>query len=127
MLLTKVPSYFKARRDRLMKENPDSVFIFPAHPDYIRNSDVHHPYRQDSSLYYLTGFDEPESCLVLAPSKSKPGTYRTILFVLPRDPEREMWDGPRYGMDGAQAVFGAHEAYPIAELDQTLSRFLLQI
>ena len=123
-MLTKLPTYFKARRDRLMGDHPGSVFIFPSHPDHIRNSDVHHPFRQDSSLYYLSGFDEPESCLVLAPNSSKPGTYRMILFVLPRDPEKEMWDGPRYGFEGAQQVFGADEVYPISELNQKLSQFL---
>ncbi len=121
MLLTQLPSYFKVRRNQLMKTYPGATFVIPAHPDYIRNSDVHHPYRQDSSFHYLSGFDEAESCLVLAPSKS--GGYRTILFVLPRDPEKEMWEGERYGVEGAQKVFGADEAYPIQELEKKLPEY----
>src|SRR4051794_24694913 len=124
MLLTQVPSYFKARRDQLMKSNPGGVFVIPSTPDYIRNSDVHYPFRQESCFYYLSGFEEPESCLVLAPSKSHPGEYRTILFTLARDPEKEMWEGERYGMEGAQKVFGADEAYPIQELDKRLPDLL---
>lgn len=123
MLLSQIPAYYKSRRDQLVANHPDSVFIFPAHPNFIRNSDVHHFYRQDSNLYYLTGFEEPESCLVLAPNPSTPGSYRTVLFLQSRDPEREMWDGERYGIEGALQVFEADEALPIEELGSKLAQF----
>ena len=125
MLLSKIPSYYQERRERLYKSHGDAVFIFPANPDLIRNSDVHHPYRQESSFYYLCGFDEPNSFLVLAPpSKSHPTGPRMILFTAPRDPEKEMWEGERYGIEGAQAVFGAQEAYPVSEFDKKLLEIL---
>jgi Xaa-Pro aminopeptidase len=47
-----------------------------------------------------------------------------ILFVLPRDPEKEMWEGERYGIDGAQQVFGADLAYLTHEFDQKLPELL---
>jgi Xaa-Pro aminopeptidase len=122
MLLSQAPKYFKERREKLMKAHPGAVFILPSHSDFIRNSDVHHAFRQDSNFYYLSGFEEPESCLVLAPSKS--GGYRTVLFVLPRDPEKEMWEGERYGIEGAQKVFEADEAFPIHELETQLPEIL---
>jgi len=62
----------------------------------IRNNDVHYPFRQDSCFYYLTGFVEPESVVVLDPSSPNPFT----MFVRERDPAREIWDGFRYGVDG---------------------------
>ena len=120
MLHSKIPSHFKARRDALVQGHPGGVFLFPSNPDYVRNSDVHYPYRQDSHFFYLTGFEEAESFLVLAPKKAGAGSYRMILFVLPRDPEKEMWEGERYGIEGAQQVFGADEVYPISELEQRL-------
>jgi len=103
-----------------MKAHPGAVLVLPAHPDLIRNSDVHHPYRQDSNLYYLTGFEEAESCLVLVPTPSSPRSYKMVLFVMPRDPEKEMWEGERYGVEGAQKIFGADEAYPFHELNSKL-------
>jgi Xaa-Pro aminopeptidase len=124
MLLSQIPKYYKTRREKLMKAHPGAVFVMPSHPDLIRNSDVHHPFRQDSSMYYLCGFDEAESCLVMAPQLSKPGSHRTILFVAPRDPEREMWEGERYGLEGAMQIFGADEAYSIHELEQKLPEIL---
>ncbi len=124
MLLSQIPQYYRARRDQLVRDYPGAVFIIPSHPDLIRNSDVHHPYRQDSQLYYLTGFEEPESCLVLAPSLSRPGQYRSIMFVMPRDPEKEMWEGERHGLEGVQKIFGADEAYSIQDFDEKLPELL---
>jgi Xaa-Pro aminopeptidase len=98
-----------------------SVAVLPAAPTYVRNNDVDHEYRQDSDLFYLTGFDEPQSVLVLLTGDEKP---QTILFVRPRDPEREVWDGPRAGVDGAKAEFGADEAFTIDKLEAELPKLL---
>ncbi len=38
------------------------------------------------------------------------------MFVRPRDPELEVWDGRRAGIEGAKLRYGADTAYPIAEL-----------
>lgn len=113
MLLTQVPAHFKARREALMNAHPGSVFIFPSSGEQLRNPDVYHPFRQESSFYYLTGFEEPEAWLVLAPEKM-------VLFVRRRDPEMEMWEGERYGTDGAIQVFGATDAYPTEEFDDKI-------
>src|ERR1700690_1555766 len=93
-----------------------AVAVLPAAPTYIRNNDVDHEYRQDSDLFYLTGFDEPQSVLVLATPQANADLTQAptnILFVRPRDPEREVWDGPRAGVDGAKLEFGADEAFTI--------------
>jgi Xaa-Pro aminopeptidase len=103
---------FKERRDRVLAAIHPGVLVIPSAPLAIRNNDVEHEYRQDSDFYYLTGFDEPESVLVLHSASEHPFS----LFVRPRDPEREVWDGARAGVEGALATFGADAAYPIAEL-----------
>src|SRR4051812_12684923 len=103
--------------DALAAKGPDGVAIFPAAPVHVRNNDVDHDYRQDSDLYYLTGFDEPHSVLVLSARDRK-----ATLFVRPRDPERETWDGPRAGVEGAKTKFGADDAFTIAELATELPR-----
>ena len=105
--------------DAMAAKGPDAVAIFPSAPVYTRNNDVDHDYRQDSDLFYLTGFDEPNSVLVLSGRDRK-----ATLFVRPRDPEREVWDGPRAGVDGAKARFGADDAFVITELTNELPRLL---
>jgi Xaa-Pro aminopeptidase len=99
--------------------SPSAVAVLPATPVFVRNNDVEHEYRQDSDFFYLTGFDEPESVVVLDAVERK-----MTLFVRPRDPEREVWDGPRAGLDGAKATYGAHEAFAIGELDAKLPDLL---
>jgi Xaa-Pro aminopeptidase len=123
MLLSSLPSFFAARREKLMKAHPGAVFIFPSNEEVLRNPDVHYSFRQESSFYYLTGFDEPDSFLVLSPSKGN-GSYRMTLFVRHRDPVKEMWEGERYGTEGAVKVFGATDAYVNTDFDEKLFEIL---
>jgi Xaa-Pro aminopeptidase len=97
-----------------------SVAIIPAAREATRSNDTQYRYRQDSDFLYLTGFEEPESIAIIAPGREQKYT----LFVRPRDPEREVWDGKRAGVEGAKSEFGAAEAFPIAEFDEKLHEIL---
>jgi Xaa-Pro aminopeptidase len=112
---------FAARRRRFVEEMGPGVAILPSAPVAIRNNDVTHEYRQDSDFFYLTGFDEPESVLVLTTEHAE---HRTVVFVRKRDKEREIWDGARAGVDGAKELLGADAAFPIEELEQRLPDYL---
>ncbi|HZU81451.1 MAG TPA: aminopeptidase P N-terminal domain-containing protein [Polyangiaceae bacterium] len=101
--------------DAMAAACPSAIAVLPAAPVFPRNNDVEHEYRQDSDFFYVTGFDEPESVALLDAASRK-----MQLLVRPRDPEREVWDGPRAGVDGAKQRFGADDAWPIAELDDRL-------
>jgi Xaa-Pro aminopeptidase len=113
---------FARRRKQLMQAaGEDTILILPAALQRIRNRDTHYPYRQDSDLLYLTGFPEPEAVLVLVPGRVH---GETLLFCRERDPDREAWDGPRFGPDGAVEAFGLDDAYPITDLDDILPGLL---
>jgi Xaa-Pro aminopeptidase len=99
----------------------DAILVLPAAPERVRSRDTHYPYRQDSDFWYLTGFAEPEAVLVLVPGRAH---GETILFCRERDPDREAWDGPRAGQEGAVDTFGMDDAYPIADLDEILPGLL---
>jgi Xaa-Pro aminopeptidase len=115
---------FKKRRRQLMRMmGPGSIAILPAAPVAQRNRSVEYPYRPDSDFYYLTGFPEPEAVAVLIPGRAH-GEY--ILFCRERDPEQERWDGARAGQEGAVAVYGADDSFPIGDLDEILPRMLEQ-
>jgi Xaa-Pro aminopeptidase len=113
---------FEQRRRRVMEVlGPDALAILPAAPERTRSNDVEYRYRQQSDFYYLTGFPEPGAVCVLQPGH---GSEEYILFVRPRDRERETWTGRRAGVEGAVTDFGAAMAYPIDELDQRLPKLL---
>nr|WP_320165773.1 Xaa-Pro aminopeptidase [uncultured Methylophaga sp.] len=113
---------FAKRRQHLMDiMGPDTIAVLPNAPVANRNRDVDYPYRSDSSFHYLTGFDEPESVLVLIPGREH-GEY--ILFCRERDLDKEIWDGYRAGQEGAITEFGADDSYPISDLDDILPGLL---
>lgn len=99
---------------------PKSVAIIPGAHDTQRSNDTHYRFRQDSDFFYLTGFEEPDSLAVIKPETEPKYT----LFVRPRDPEREIWDGRRAGVEGAKSDFGAGEAFPREEFNAKLAEFL---
>jgi Xaa-Pro aminopeptidase len=94
----------------------EGIAIIPTAHEIVRNRDSHYPFRFDSYFYYLTGFKEPESVLVLVAGQSP----KSILFCRDKNLEREIWDGFRYGAEGAKSEFGFDEAYTIDQLDTIL-------
>ncbi len=122
-LPTGIPAaeYARRRRQLMRMAGEDAILVLPAAPVRVRSHDTHYPYRQDSDFWYLCGFPEPDAVLVLVPGR-KHG--EALLFCRERDPEREAWDGPRFGQDGAVESFGMDDAYPIEDLDEILPGLL---
>jgi len=108
---------FTERRSSFMESIDHGIALIPAASEVIRNQDVAHPFRQDSDFYFLTGFPEPDAFALFDPGHE---SERYVLFVRPRDPEQEAWDGKRAGVDGATHSYGADAAYPITDLDRVL-------
>jgi Xaa-Pro aminopeptidase len=111
---------YRARRERFLEGIGGGVAVLCSAPELIKSRDTEIRYRQDSNLFYLTGFAEP-AVAVLTPHDPE---HRFTLFVRPRDPDREVWDGPRAGVDGARERFGADAAYTLAEVDDRLKELL---
>ena len=110
------------RRRRLMDQlGPDAAAIFVAAPLAVRSNDVEYPYRQNNDFLYLTGFVEPEAVALFLPGHPK---EEFILFVRPRDPERETWTGRRAGVEGAVVTYNAQAAYPIDKLDEKIGEYV---
>lgn len=115
---------FAARRARLCAAmQPGAVAILPTAPEVQRNSDSDYPYRHDSYFYYLTGFTEPDSTLVLVAAHGDTPA-QTILFCRQKNIEREIWDGFRHGPEGARTAFGFDAAFAIEDLDTEMARLL---
>ena len=92
--------------------------VIPAASFVTHHADCEYPFRQNSDFWYLTGLDEPDAVALLLPYR--PEGERFVLFVQPKEPTTEVWNGFRWGVEGAVAQFGADRAHPIAELSQLL-------
>jgi Xaa-Pro aminopeptidase len=107
---------YRQRRARLAASMRAGVAIVPTAPECTRNRDAHYPYRFDSYFYYLTGFREPEAVLVIVAGDEP----KSILFCRAKDPDREIWDGYRYGPDAARTEFAFDATYPVDRLDEIM-------
>lgn len=115
------PAEYRQRREQLMAKIGSGTAIFRSAPMAVMHNDVEYAYRQDSDFLYLTGFNEASAVAVFAPHHEE---HKFVLFVQPKDPEKETWHGYRAGVEGAKEMYGADEAYPINELDEKLPQYL---
>jgi Xaa-Pro aminopeptidase len=116
---------YRARRERVldaMLERGGGVAVHANAPERYRNRDAEYPYRFDSHFWYLTGFAEPGSALVLIAHN---GSRRSVLFCREKNAEREIWDGFRYGPEEARGTFGFDESLPIERLDERIPALLI--
>ncbi|CAN5613363.1 aminopeptidase P N-terminal domain-containing protein [soil metagenome] len=110
-----------ARRERFLAQLGEGVAILCAAPELLKSRDTGVRYRQDSDLFYLTGFPEPGAVALLTPHDPE---HRFTLFVRPRDPDQEVWHGRRAGPEGARERYAADAAYPIEELSSHLRKLV---
>jgi len=115
---------YASRRSRLaeqMRARGGGVAVIFTAPEAMRNRDSDYPYRWDSYFYYVAGFPEPEAALVLRVTAD---ATESVLFCREKNPERETWDGFRFGPDAARERFGVDRALPIGALDEQMPLLL---
>jgi Xaa-Pro aminopeptidase len=113
---------FKRRRETLLNlVGKNNVAVVYSSSGQTRNSDVEFPFRQDSSFYYLTGFNEPNSVAIFLPGR-RLGEF--VLFCKEFDKIKAIWEGAMVGVDGAVDNYGADEAYSIDYLEEILPDLL---
>lgn len=113
----------RQRRSEVALHLKGGALVLPALPEFARNSDVNYDYRQETNFYFLTGFEEPDSVFVFRPGLNP----ETILFLRPKDPLRETWDGFRFGPEGAAKEFGIDKCYLISELPLMLPDLISEV
>ena len=112
---------YHGRRMRVAAAIGDGAAVIPAARDRLRSNDTEFEFRQNSDFYYLTGFEEPDAVLVIAPHRER---ERVVAFVRPRDRSKEIWTGRRMGVQAAPERLGVDAAYAIDELDAKLPELL---
>jgi Xaa-Pro aminopeptidase len=98
-----------------------AVVIAGASTQY-RNADSSHAFRQDSNFWYLSGFNEAESTLVLLINEEN--DVQSIAFVPEKNELKEIWDGYRAGPEGAMQDHGFDLAFNNTEINDRLPDLL---
>ena len=113
---------FGERRTRVFDQmQPNSALLLFSEIEKRRNNDCTYPFRQDSYFWYLTGFNEPNAALLLLKTEQ---TEKAIIFLRPRDPLLETWNGRRLGVEHAPQQVNVNEAYSIEEFATVLPKIL---
>ena len=113
---------FEQRREIFLNRLNGKAAIIPSANLVQHHADCEYPFRQDSNFWYLTGFDEPNSVALFL--SHRPKGERFILFVLPKDVIGEVWNGFRWGFEGAEKEFKADKAHSIYELKDLLPIYM---
>lgn len=114
---------YKQRRDTLATSlKSHSIAIIYSALYKTRSNDTEYPYRQDSNFYYLSGFKEDNSCLMIIKKKKK---YKTILFLEKKDEKKELWTGKRLGRDEAKKVFSVDKVYEIDKQEEIFKKYIV--
>ncbi len=114
---------FEDRRESFFLKLDGKAAIVPGAKLVKHHADCEYPFRQESNFWYLTGFDEPDAIALFL--SHKPIGERYILFVHPKDVVSEVWNGFRWGINGAEKVFKADKSHPISEFEKELPNYLI--
>lgn len=122
-----LPADFHKERRQAVRDMmpPNSVAVFFANAERNRANDVDYIYHQDPDFYYLTGYKEPNSVLLIfSENQNKDGaTYNEIIYVQERDPKAEQWNGKRLGVEGAKKELGFQIAFNGDEFANSSTNF----
>ncbi|MAE28164.1 MAG: aminopeptidase P N-terminal domain-containing protein [Planctomycetota bacterium] len=123
----------RARALEVLAGEQAAAVLF-THSLKTRNHDCDYRFRPESTFWHQSGFAEPDSVLVLLPGSSperaaeegsdQTAAPRSVLFLRPKDREKETWTGRRLGVEAAPEVLGVDEAVDIGELWTRLPELL---
>ena len=110
---------YRQRREKLMENLPDTILFIMNHSEPNLGQFITEP-----NFLYLTGLDNPNSALLLwknAPREE----WREILFLPPKDPQKEIWTGAKLSPgDEAKKLTGIETTLPVTQLEEMLGRLL---
>ena len=103
---------------------PKSVAIFNANDEFNRNGDQFYTYRQNSDFFYLSGIEQEQSLLLIAPQHPDP-KLREVLFLLETNDQLETWFGHKLRPDEARKISGIQNVMPMSRMELVLNDIVL--
>lgn len=115
---------YRSRQSRLFSQmRPGDLLIVTAPHESTRSNDVHYPYRTSSDMLYLCGWEDPDAVFC---AFNDDGNWNSTLFVQPKDVLKEIWEGRRPGVEGAQEHWPVDSAASHDEMGEILSSMLVK-
>ena len=114
--------YLNRRKKFAELMSTNSAALFLSAVVQKRNNDVEYRFRQNSSFWYLTGFNEPSAALLIV--KTKQEQFKSFLFVQPQEKDKEIWTGRRAGPVAAKQQTEICEASEVKYLEEFLEKNL---
>ncbi|MEP0713316.1 aminopeptidase P family protein [Algoriphagus sp.] len=112
--------YIKNREKFCYKLPESSVAIFNSNDIMPTNADGTMRFRQNNDLFYLTGIDQEETILLVAPDCPNPN-MREILFLRETNEHIAIWEGHKYTKEEAKAASGITNIQWLANFDQVFN------
>jgi Xaa-Pro aminopeptidase len=107
-------------RKKFVTELPSgTIAFFNSNDEMPRNGDGSFMFRQNSDLLWLSGIDQEQTILVLAPNHPLP-EYREALFLRKTNEHIAVWEGHKYTKDEAREASGIQYVYWIDDFKNML-------
>lgn len=113
------------RKKLVSRLKPKSIVIVHSNDIMPTNADGTMNFKQNSDLFYLSGVDQEESILLLAPDFPDP-KFREILFLRETNEEIAIWEGHKLTKEEGQATSGVMNIKWNEEFEKVLYTLLAE-
>ncbi|HCA43748.1 MAG TPA: hypothetical protein DEP28_10920, partial [Bacteroidetes bacterium] len=127
----KQKEFHKSRREKFMQIiGKETMAIIFSNSLRTSSFDADYHFKQNKNFYYLTGFNEPNSVLILIPGglkvkqNGKEKIVREILFVQEKDEKMETWNGKRLGEKNVNSGLGIEMGVLNSSLPEFFQKYL---
>ena len=100
------------------------IAVIPSCMTSFMAPDVPYTFKQNSDFFYLTGFKEPNSVIVLSRTTKDKNSYKAALFVREKDRRKEVWEGAFTGPENINKICGIEHAYGLGEFQSYVKNLL---
>mgnify|MGYP001203294687 FL=1 len=110
------------RQSSFLNQLPDgSVVVIPTNTKMRRSNDTNFPFRANSYMLYLSGWDRPGGIWV---ADNLDSNWKTSLYVKPNDTKSEIWEGRILGPDFVKKNMPVNNGYSINSFEQDLNQYI---
>lgn len=121
------PKLFIRNRERLRRlVHRNALVVVNANDILPTNADGTMVMAPNSDLFYLSGIEQEESILLLAPDAADE-RMREILFLRQPNPHLETWEGHKLSRDEATAISGLQEVRWLEEFPTVFHQLMCEV